>query len=137
MKRFHTLFKDFCYKYWLCFKILEIYTKSLKNILWRRSFFSKAVAWGPVTTLLKQYITSSFLCANALFSEDRWGLLSFLWGNRVLYSHVDCRSSLSEMFYKKVVLKNFAKFTGKHLCQSLFLKKLQAIGLSLTKFFLQ
>ena len=26
-----------------------------------------------------------------------------------------------EVFYKKVVLKNFAKFTGKHLCQSLFL----------------
>ena len=28
------------------------------------------------------------------------------------------RSSLPEMFYKKVVLKNFAKFTGKHLCQT-------------------
>ena len=25
-----------------------------------------------------------------------------------------------EMFYKKHVLENFAKFTGKHLCQSLF-----------------
>ena len=29
----------------------------------------------------------------------------------------------SEVFYKKVALKNFAKFTGKHPCQSLFLKK--------------
>ena len=27
---------------------------------------------------------------------------------------------------KKGVLRNFAKFTGKHLCQSLFLLKLQA-----------
>ena len=27
------------------------------------------------------------------------------------------------MFYKKVAFKNFANFTGKHLCQSLFLKK--------------
>ena len=27
------------------------------------------------------------------------------------------------MFYKKAVLTNFAKFAGKHLCQSLFLKK--------------
>ena len=26
-----------------------------------------------------------------------------------------------EVFFKKGVLKNFAKFTGKHLCQSLFL----------------
>ena len=25
-----------------------------------------------------------------------------------------------DVFYKKAVLKNFVKFTGKHLCQSLF-----------------
>ena len=30
------------------------------------------------------------------------------------------------MFFKIVVLKNFANFTGKHLCWSLFLIKLQA-----------
>ena len=29
------------------------------------------------------------------------------------------RSSRPEVFYKKGVLRNFAKFTGKHLCQSL------------------
>ena len=28
-----------------------------------------------------------------------------------------------EVFYKKGILKNFAKFTGKHLCQSLFFNK--------------
>ena len=31
------------------------------------------------------------------------------------------RSSRPQVFYKKGVLKNLAKFTGKHLCQSLFL----------------
>ena len=31
-----------------------------------------------------------------------------------------CRSSRPEVFYKKGVLKNFTKFTGKHLRQSLF-----------------
>ena len=31
-----------------------------------------------------------------------------------------------EVFYKKNVLKNFAIFTGKHLCSSLFLIELQA-----------
>ena len=36
------------------------------------------------------------------------------------------RSSRPELFCKKCVLRNFAKFTGKHLCQSLFLIKLQA-----------
>ena len=29
-----------------------------------------------------------------------------------------------EVFYKKSVLKNFAKFTGKHLCQEIYLKAL-------------
>ena len=30
------------------------------------------------------------------------------------------RSSLPEVFYKQDVLRNFTKFTGKHLCQSNF-----------------
>ena len=33
-----------------------------------------------------------------------------------------------EVFCKKSVLKNFAKFTGKHLCQSLFLNKVAGLG---------
>ena len=39
-------------------------------------------------------------------------------------------SSRPEVFCKKSVLKNFAKFTGKHLYQSLFLIKLQASAFS-------
>ena len=34
--------------------------------------------------------------------------------------HLKHRSSRPEVFYKKPVLKSLAKFTGKHLCQSLF-----------------
>ena len=37
-----------------------------------------------------------------------------------------CRSSRSQMFFKIGVTKNFAMFTGKHLCWSLFLIKMQA-----------
>ena len=37
------------------------------------------------------------------------------------------RSSRPEVICKKTVLKIFAKFTGKSLCQSLFLIKLQAL----------
>ena len=33
------------------------------------------------------------------------------------------RSSRPEMFCKKDVLRNFGKFTGKHLCQNLFFNK--------------
>ena len=41
------------------------------------------------------------------------------------------RSSHQRCSVRKGVLGNFAKFTGKHLCQSLFLIKLQALGLQL------
>ena len=33
------------------------------------------------------------------------------------------RGSRPEVFCKKDILKNFAKFTGKHLCKSLFFNK--------------
>ena len=35
----------------------------------------------------------------------------------------DSRSSQQRCSMKKGVLRNFAKFTGKHLCQSLYIKK--------------
>ena len=37
------------------------------------------------------------------------------------------RSSCPDVSCEKGVLRNFEKFTGKHLCQSLFLVKLQAL----------
>ena len=40
---------------------------------------------------------------------------------------VYCRSSHPELFCKKGVIRNFAKFTGKHLCQSLFFNKVSGL----------
>ena len=37
-----------------------------------------------------------------------------------------CISSHLEVFCKKGCLKNFTKFTGKHLCQTLFFNKVAA-----------
>ena len=37
------------------------------------------------------------------------------------------RSSRSQMFFKTGVRKNFAKFTGKHLCQSLYFNKVAGL----------
>ena len=42
-----------------------------------------------------------------------------------------------EVLYKKAVLKNFAKFIGKHLCWSLFLLKVQAQAYNFIKKILQ
>ena len=41
--------------------------------------------------------------------------------------HAKFRSSGLELFCKRCVLKNFAKFTGKHLCQSLFFNKVAGL----------
>ena len=38
------------------------------------------------------------------------------------------RSSCPEVFFKKGVLRNFAKFTGKHLCQRLFINKVAGLA---------
>ena len=46
----------------------------------------------------------------------------FAW-NEFYGSHSVFRSSLPEVFWKKDVLRNLTKFTGKHLCQSLFFNK--------------
>ena len=53
----------------------------------------------------------------------------FVWVQRINFSKklsvlvTTLRSSRPEVFCKKGVLRNFAKFTGKHLCQSLFFNK--------------
>ena len=36
-----------------------------------------------------------------------------------------------EVFYRKGILRNSAKFTGKHLCQSLFFNRVAGLGLQL------
>ena len=42
-----------------------------------------------------------------------------------------CRSSHQRFSMKKGVLKNFAKFTGKHLCQSLFYNEVAGLAATL------
>ena len=43
------------------------------------------------------------------------------------------KSSQPEVFCKKCALKNFAKFTGKHLCQSFFFNKFAGLKAALLK----
>ena len=56
----------------------------------------------------------------------------FQFNDNLTYSYsisraLEYESSCPEVFYKKVVLRKFAKFTGKHLCQSLFLNKVAGL----------
>ena len=45
------------------------------------------------------------------------------------------RSSRSLVFCKKSILRNFTKFTGKYLCQSLFFNKVAVNGAANLHFF--
>ena len=47
----------------------------------------------------------------------------------IRYIRSSFRSSLLELFCKKGVLRNFVKFTGKHLCQSLLFNKIAGLRL--------
>ena len=49
----------------------------------------------------------------------------FFYPQRVLLKRASGRSSDRRCSLKKGVLRNFAKFTGKHLCQSLFFNKVE------------
>ena len=41
--------------------------------------------------------------------------------------HINKQEQSAEVFYKKYVLKNIAKFTGKRLCWSLFFNKVSGL----------
>ena len=55
----------------------------------------------------------------------------YYWWNWLLFQEIRFKSSRPEVFCEKAVLRNFAKFIGKHLCQSHFLMNLQTWGLQL------
>ena len=64
--------------------------------------------------------------------REVWMRIGNNWNDVWINSRVSAilRSSHQEVFWKKGVFKNFAKFTGKHPCQSLFFA---AWGLQLLK----
>ena len=74
-------------------------------------------------------LRSAILFKKRLFAKfSRLSFFITYLGDCFWVLRIRCRINHPEVFYKKIVLKNFAKFTEKHLCQSLFLKKLQVSG---------
>ena len=54
-------------------------------------------------------------------------LSTYFYNTIVCKDPSDYRSSRPDVFCKKGVLKNFVKFTGKHLCQALFFSKVAGL----------
>ena len=62
---------------------------------------------------------------NFIISINKTSLFIWNWKQQMFTMNNEKRPP--EVFYKKAVLKNFLIFTGKHLCWSLFLIKLQVL----------
>ena len=83
--------------------------KIFANFTGKHLFFNKVACLQPASFLRR---------------ASRTPIFKNIWKRLLL----EVRSSRPEVFCKIGVPRNFTKFTGKHLCQSLFLKKLQAWG---------
>ena len=60
---------------------------------------------------------------------------NYIYIIKIIYEHSNFRSSHQRCSVKKGVLKNFTKFTGKHLYRSFFLIKMVNFAKSLGKHF--
>ena len=67
-----------------------------------------------------QKTTSLYMCKGCIASSD-WNFFP------VKLQSTENRSSHQKCSMKKGVLRNFTKFTGKHLCRSLFFNKVAGL----------
>ena len=73
-------------------------------------------------------IQASLLALILIFQyiHSIWKMYEWVTNGKLMF-HKCYRSSRPEVFCKKGVLKNLAKFTGKHQCQSLFFNKVAGL----------
>ena len=100
----------------------------LSNFNWNQlcwSFFFSKVAWMRVCNFFAKTVNGfRYSSKYASLSHE---LSTYYCNTDVCKDPNDYRSSRSEVFCKKEVLRNFAKFTGKHLCQSFFFNKVAGL----------
>ena len=87
---------------------------------------------GQVCNLIKKEALAQVLSCefceifkNTFFTEHLWTTASMTLKYEILIA----RSSHQRCFIKKGIIKNFTKFTGKHLCQSPFFDKVSVVSL--------
>ena len=84
-----------------------------------------------IVILCLKLITSLIVHSN-FCSDSNYELVS-VKVLRIISNMIIDRSSQRRCSLKKGVLKNFAKFTGKHLCQSQFFNEVAGVGCNLIK----
>ena len=86
------------------------------------------LAWN---TGWEYWMISIILHADPLFQRNQASFKEFLYWSAFFFDKFESlhtRSSRLEVFCKKGVVENFAKFTGKHLRQSLFFNKVAGLS---------
>ena len=111
------------------FKILH------NSLLYNKTVFNFIEVSSPLCLFCKSHEETVNLYYGYLILQQLWNqlklyfrliLLLLLSLRRVQFSDF-LRSSRPEVFCKKSVLRNFTKFTGKHLCQGLFFNKVAGL----------
>ena len=104
---------------WLVFR--DGYTTCSPNLL---CFFYFAIE-----VFEKSMYILQFICFQNKLNERKVDIIQVSLKDNLPFSFL--QKQPLEVFCKKDVLRNFAEFTGKHLCQSLFLIKLHVLDLQL------
>ena len=90
--------------------------------LYQKVFFLMARSANFLSTILWTHILVDNVFMKINFTKQQKNKFSKKY-------HSLFRSSHPEVFCKKGVLRNFTKFIGKHLCQSLFFNKVAGLSL--------
>ena len=97
-------------------KLAELY----KMVLWKLNSM-------PINYILLKKETPNYTAQKIKFSVKENFIFCAVLAELICNSiSPNARGSRSQIFFKIGVLKNFANFTGKHPCRSLFLIKSQA-----------
>ena len=108
--------------------LLEILQHSLENTCARDSFLIKKII-KLCNFIKKETLTQVFSCEFCEISKNtflhRTPLVAASVSSFLLHTKIQMQPL--ELPCKKDVLRNFAKFTGKHLCQRLFFNKVAGL----------
>ena len=118
------------------FKINYVKTNYTYKVVWKKITFFKR---RDVLLVTVYFLVVNSVCAIICMFFDTLNLtlysssfyLNYVFLPKLPFVFLLFRSSRPGVFCKKGVLRNFAKFTGKHLCQRLFFNKVAGLGLQL------
>ena len=127
----------------LCSRYKKLFKNGISKIFWKKTVqtdhiiskfqmyknFLQQLLLGPFMNTLLQMISYYDYIWRFIFETCNM-LIRSMGNNKIRKFRIYTRSSHQRCSIKKGVLRNFTKFTGKHLCQSLFFNKVAGLRLA-------